>query len=346
MADPGTAPGWLRLKSRALRLAQPLSAHLELTYRCNWRCVFCYNPRHHDLRGLSGPEWIAVLEDLRALGTLSVALTGGEALTHPDFLEIARAARERHLALRIFTNGALVTEAMADALAALDPMGVELSLHGASAETHDRATGRPGSFAALLLGLTRLQRRGLPLLLKTPLTCMNEHELDAIIRLVDRLDVPHKVDATLTPRDDGDAGPLQYRASPEGVERMYRRLAERGRLPSVERPAGAVNCGLGRITVAVDPEGNVYPCLQWKRTSLGNVRQTPLRELWGLSPAREEAAGVALAANVALMGMGEALARFPFCPALAFQRTGDPLRPDALHTLQAEIVQRIRDHPA
>ena len=44
--------------------------------------------------------------------------------------------------------------------------------------------------------------------------------------------------------------------------------------------------------------------------------------------------------------MGEALARFPFCPALAFQRTGDPLRPDALHVLQAETVQRIRDHPA
>jgi MoaA/NifB/PqqE/SkfB family radical SAM enzyme len=346
MADPGTAPGWLRLKSRALRLAQPLSAHLELTYRCNWRCVFCYNPRHHDLRGLRGPEWIAVLDDLRALGTLAVALTGGEALTHPDFLAIARAARERSFALRIFTNGSLVTEAMADALAALDPIGVEMSLHGASAETHDRTTGRPGSFDALLHGLERLQRRGLPLLLKTPLTLINEQELDAIIELAARLNVPHKLDATLTPRDDGDRSPLEYRASPEGVERMYRRLAERGRLPSVERPAGAVNCGLGRITVAVDPEGNVYPCLQWKRTSLGNVRQTPLRELWGLSPAREEAAGVALAANEALMGMGEALARFPFCPALAFQRTGDPLRPDETHTLQAETVQRIRNHRA
>jgi MoaA/NifB/PqqE/SkfB family radical SAM enzyme len=81
------------LKQRALDRAQPLGAHLELTYRCTWRCVFCYNPRHHDPRGLTGAEWVAVLDELRALGTLSVTLTGGDPLTRPDFFEIAAAAR-------------------------------------------------------------------------------------------------------------------------------------------------------------------------------------------------------------------------------------------------------------
>ena len=54
-----------RLKQVALERAQPLAASLELTYRCNWRCVFCYNPRHHDRRGLSGAEWLGVLDGLR-----------------------------------------------------------------------------------------------------------------------------------------------------------------------------------------------------------------------------------------------------------------------------------------
>jgi MoaA/NifB/PqqE/SkfB family radical SAM enzyme len=346
MAEAPAVTGWLRLKQRALGLAQPLSAHLELTYRCNWRCVFCYNPRHHDQRGLTGAEWIAVLDDLRALGTLSVALTGGEALLHPEFLAIARAARDRSLAVRIFTNGTRVDDAMADALAALDPMGVELSLHGATAETHDRTTGRPGSFAALLEALTRLRRRGLPLLVKTPVTRLNEHELDAIVELADRLEVPHKLDAALTPRDDGDLGPLAYRASPAAVERMYRLVAERGHLPCVDREPGMVNCGLGRITLAVDPEGNVYPCLQWKSSSVGNVRRTPLRELWRDSLERQEAARVALAANEAMRERGGAVSSFPFCPALAFQNTCDPLRPDPFHVEQAETVARLRARPA
>lgn len=332
----------MRLKGRALALAQPLAATLELTYRCNWRCVFCFNPRHHDVRALTGPEWIAVLDDLRALGTLSIALTGGEVLTHPDFLEIARAARDRRFSLRILTNGALVTEEMADSLAGLDPTGVEMSLHGATARTHDQTTGRPGSFRALLQGLERLQRRGVRLLLKTPLTRLNEHELEDMVGLVERLGVSHRLDLALTPRDDGDPGPLAYRASPAAVERTYRLLAGQGRLPHTEHAPGGTNCGLGRITLAVDPEGNVYPCLQWKRTSLGNVRQTPLRDLWKTSPARQTAAGVAVTANEALRAGGEALAHFPFCPALAFQSTGDPLRPDDFHVEQAETVARLR----
>ena len=76
------------LQERALRRAQPLSALLELTYACNWRCVFCYNPRHHDKRRLDGDEWRVVIDDLRELGTLNVTLTGGEPLTHPQAFEV------------------------------------------------------------------------------------------------------------------------------------------------------------------------------------------------------------------------------------------------------------------
>jgi hypothetical protein len=47
-------------------------------------------------------------------------------------------------------------------------------------------------------------------------------------------------------------------------------------------------------------------------------------------------------ANETLRGMGEALAHFPFCPALAFQSTGDPLRPDDFHVEQAETAARLR----
>src|SRR5262249_52899813 len=148
--------------------------------------------------------------------------------------------------------------------------------------------------------------------LKTPVTSLNEHELEAIVELADRLGVPHKLDAALTPRDDGSPAPLEYRASSEAVVRMYRLVAERGRLPEAVREPGMVNCGLGRITPAVDPEGNVYPCLQWKKTSLGNVRRTPLREIWRDSLERQEAAQVALAANEAMRNRGGAVSSFPF----------------------------------
>jgi MoaA/NifB/PqqE/SkfB family radical SAM enzyme len=334
------AGGSLALKRRALALAQPLNAYLELTYACNWRCVFCYNPRHFDERGLATSDWVRVLDDLRALGTLTVTLTGGEPLRHEGALAIARAARERAFALKLFTNGSLVTEEVADALAEIHA-SVELSLHGARPETHDRTTGAPGSFQAMWTGIARLQARRVRVQLKAPLTRLNETELDAMLALAEAHGLTLRVDPTITPKDDGDPGPLQYAASAAGVERLYRKLASMGPLPASPRRPGGSNCGLGRLTIAIDPEGHVFPCLQWRRHPLGNVRDAPLSEIWR-SAERSAAATLAERVNDAILAAGGPLADFPFCPALAAQRTGDPLRPDATHLAQAALAHRIR----
>ena len=331
-----------RLKQVALERAQPLSASLELTYRCNWRCVFCYNPRHNDLRGLPTARWLGVLDELRELGTLYVALTGGEPLTHPEFLRIARGVRDRAFALRILTNGALVTEALAAEIGALRPMAAELSLHGACAETHERATATPGSFEAMLRGADRLLAAGVAVVLKTPLTRMNEAEMDGMRAIAEERGVPWRLDPVLTPRDDGDPGPLAYRASPAAVDRMFRALGEQGQIPLEERVKGGTNCGLGRTTLAIDPEGNVFPCLQWRRAPLANVREASLVKAWKQSEERVAAAATARAANDRMAEAGGAIAAFPFCPALALQRTGDALRPDESHVEQAEAAARAR----
>lgn len=330
------------LQERALKAAQPLSALLELTYACNWRCVFCYNPRHHDERRLSGAEWIEVVDDLRQLGTLNVTVTGGEPLTHPDAFEVMAAVRARAMTFRLFTNGSLVTDEVAERLRALHPVAVELSLHGATALTHDRSTGKPGSFEALWRGIAALKRHGLPIVLKTPLTRINENELEEMIALTERESVPYNVDATLTHRDDGDPAPLQYSVTAAGLDRFYSLLARLHRLPASHRTTGGLNCGLGRTTLAVDPEGNVYPCPQWRRSSLGNVRDTRLLALWPSSPVRLEAAAVAGLANDSLVAAGGPMSRFPFCPAVAQERTGNPIVADALHLAEAEASERAR----
>ena len=283
-----------------------------------------------------------MLDDLRRLGTLTVTLTGGEPLAHPQFFELAAAARQRAFLLRVFTNGTLVDESAADRLAALKPMAVELSLHGATAEVHDAATARRGSFAELWAAVDRLTARGAPVKLKTPLTRLNEHQLEAMVELVAARGLGHSIDPTMTPNDTGDRAPLAYTASPGAVQRLMRLLRERGELPGSQREEGGTNCGLGRLTLAVDPEGNVFPCLQWRRTSLGNVRERRLVELWQGSRERERVAEVSRAANDHLVRLGGPLATFPFCPALAEQSTGDPLGVSDEHRRQAEAAARAR----
>jgi MoaA/NifB/PqqE/SkfB family radical SAM enzyme len=336
----------LRLKQRAITLAQPLSAYLELTYRCPLRCAFCYNPRRSDRAPLVSVEWSAVLDELRRLGTLTVTLTGGEPLARTDFFEIAEAARAQAFALVVFTNGALVDEGAADRLARLEPIAVELTLHGACAATHDHATGTPGSFEALQAAITRLLTRKLRIRLKTPVTPSNLGELEPMADLAARLGVPYQLDPTITARQGSGRRSRLGSVSAEGFEKTYRLTAARGRLAGVERLAGGVNCGLGRSTLAISPEGDVYPCLQWRERPLGNVRSQRLSELWLSSPVREEAASMARSANDMLLGDDSPLARFPYCPAVALQRTGDALRPDGTQQMQARVAERVRSEQA
>jgi MoaA/NifB/PqqE/SkfB family radical SAM enzyme len=339
-AEPATS--FFEAKARALGLAQPLAVHLELTYRCNLNCGFCYNPRRHDLAPLALDEWEKVLDDLRELGTLWVTLTGGEPLVHPQFLAVAAAVRSRAMALKVFTNGSRVTEELADRLAAMAVAAVELSLHGASATTHDATTRCPGSFRAVLQAVDRLRRRGVSVLLKTPLTRLNEGEIDGMVQLCAEHGVPVRFDPRITARDDGDSSPLAWAPSPAALDALMARLSELGQLPVSTRTAGGTNCGLGRMTLAVDPEGNVFPCIQWRARALGNVRKVALRTIWRESQARQEAADVARHANDRLLTLGSDLATFPYCPAVAFAETGDPLLPDRGQLRVAAAAARAR----
>jgi MoaA/NifB/PqqE/SkfB family radical SAM enzyme len=329
---------WQALKQRALARAQPLNVHLELTYRCNWRCVFCYNPRHNDVERLSLADWNVVLDDLRTLGTLTLTLTGGEPMASPDFFAIAEAARARAFAIRVFTNGTLLDDERAARLAALEPLSVEVSIHGATADVHDATTQRRGSFDAALRGVDQLAILGVNVVLKLPMTSMNEHQLDDVIALAEARELSLQVDPHLTPRDDGDLSPLNYAPSRDGVRRALA-LTE---IPREERTRGGANCGLGRLTMAIDPEGNVYPCMQWRHRALGNVRTMRLAEVWHGSDVRREAADVSVAANDRLMDLSGAVSEFPYCPAIALQRTGDALVPDDSFVARATIAADLR----
>jgi organic radical activating enzyme len=71
--------------------------HLELTYRCNFRCVHCYNPTHGGGRSeMTTAEWVRALDQLAALGCYLITFTGGELFVRKDVVQILQAARHSY----------------------------------------------------------------------------------------------------------------------------------------------------------------------------------------------------------------------------------------------------------
>ena len=299
-----------------------LSVLLELTYACPFRCVFCYNDRRGAGRPLETERWEAALEEMAGMGVLFLTFSGGEPTVHPAFFRLGRKARELGFVLRIKTAGShLGDTAIRRIREELDPFVVELSLHGATPATHERQTRVPGSFGGLLRAVEAFRRAGQRIELRTVLTRYNEHEIEELFALADRLGAPLLVDPVVTPRADGDPSPLALAASTAGVRRLGELLARRAAAvpesadDGCPSPRGRRHCGAGTSTLAVDPSGDVLPCVEW-RLPLGNLRRSTLREIWESSPvlwavrrrnerARETVAG---------QRPEEAAA---FCPALA-----------------------------
>jgi len=130
-------------------------------------------------------------------------------LVYPGFWEVARHATDIGMVVRIKTNGHLLDESRCHRLMQeVQPFLLEISLHGARAETHERQTRIPGSYHRLLANLETARAAGLRIQLKTALTRWNENEVEGMIVLAEHLGLPIAFDAVVTPRDDGDMSPL------------------------------------------------------------------------------------------------------------------------------------------
>lgn len=363
--------GHSELIGRLWRENRLFSALLELTYRCNLDCVFCYNDVGLAGRPLDRARWLALLDELAEGGVLHLTLSGGEPLAHPDFFAIGAGARERGFVVRVKSNGHALRGAIARRLAEeVDPYLVEVSLHGATAATHDRQTRVPGSFERLVENLRGLGELGLRFQINSTLTRWNEGEIEAMFELADRLGGRLQFDPEVTPKDDGDRSPLALSASLEGLRRLYEVEAARiglgpgtggtegqgaqaptarasADVPVVVRQGDALgtgaapgkHCGAGSSNLCIDPFGNVYPCVQWRRP-VGNLYDQSLAEIWARSTglARVRALSGEIAAKLA----GEEPALLNFCPGSAEMATGDSsaIYPAAL--ARRELLRELR----
>jgi len=312
------------------------SALVELTYRCNLDCVFCYNDLGLRGKPMTLEDYERFFRDLASLSCLHLTLTGGEPLVHPRFFEIAAKGRDLGFVLRIKSNGHLLRGRMLRRLKEeVDPFVVEVSLHGASAKTHDRQTRVEGSFDRLLANLEEMRELGLRFKINSTLTRWNESEIDGMFALAKRFDAPLTIDPDVTPRDDGDFSPLEISATPEGLRSLfsYGKTDAIVRQGDAELPAvdSKKHCGAGSSGIAVDPFGNVYPCVQWRRP-VGNLHERSIRDIWAGNAKLEEVRQLSEEVK-------RNLSRGPgmFCPGTAEGLSGSPIPGLPLHPSQGSL---------
>jgi radical SAM protein with 4Fe4S-binding SPASM domain len=275
----------------------------HLTERCNLRCAHCYQEHHQ------GPE-VELERAQQVIGQLEalldrrsrddgvrwsgrLTLTGGEPLAWRGLFPLLELARERGLKTAVLTNGTLVDDAAARALAASSVGYVQVSVEG-SPQTHDRIRGA-GSHAAAVRGLEALRRAGLRTVISFTAHRLNWREFSHVTRLgralgVDRVWADRLVPLGQGAQGDLSLGPAEAMALFESMRAERRRLF-RGRTEiamhrALQFLAGGgrpYRCTAGDSLLALLPDGTALPCRRMPEP-LGNVFETPLESLWREHP--------------------------------------------------------------
>lgn len=88
------------------------SIQWSITGKCNYKCRHCYMEAPDSvLPQISKADAFKAIKEMASCGVVNIALTGGEALTHPDFYDILKELRRNNIGLStVYSNGFLINE--------------------------------------------------------------------------------------------------------------------------------------------------------------------------------------------------------------------------------------------
>jgi len=286
---------------KALKLGIPLSVQLDLTYRCNERCIHCYLD-HHDHGEMTTAEIKDLLDQMADAGVFYLTISGGEILMRRDFFDILEYARKLTFCIKLKTNGILIRQKEADRIKALGVESVQISIYSHIPAVHDAITKLPGSLAQSIEAVRRLRAHGIHVIMANVLMVRNARDYEGVRALAAELGAQFIIDPTITPMMDGDRSILSLNVDEAALREVFRNEALVG--GNVEEfcapPPGAdedaldmLPCSAGHTACYVSPYGDVYPCVQFPLPS-GNVRHMKFVDIWRDSPQLNEVRSITL----------------------------------------------------
>ena len=289
------------MAAKALKLGIPLSVQLDLTYRCNERCVHCYLD-HHNHGEMTTAEITDLLDQMADAGVFYLTISGGEILMRRDFFEILEYARMRAFCIKLKTNGILIREKEADRIKAVGVESVQISIYSHVPEVHDAITKLPGSLAQSIEAIRRLRAHGLHVIMANVLMVQNAHDYVGVRALAAELGAQFILDPTITPMMDGDRSILSLNVDEDALREVFRNETLVG--GNIEEfcapPQGPdentldmLPCSAGHTACYVSPYGDVYPCVQFPLAS-GNVRSMRFVDIWRDSTQLNEVRSITL----------------------------------------------------
>ncbi|RLG27845.1 hypothetical protein DRO30_03555 [Candidatus Bathyarchaeota archaeon] len=282
----------------------PKSILFEVTYRCNLKCIHCYEPESGE--EMSTDEVLDLIDQAADLRVPHISFGGGEPLLRKDIFTLIKYAGDRGIAVELLSNGTLIDEAVVEKLVDCGLRAVSVSLDSPNAEVHN-AIRRSDCFDAVIDAIKAMVRQGIRVEVNSAFTKLNLREFPGVAKLSKELGASvvravrlvslgraEENDELVSPESEDYHwfSDMLYDVSKEYSDDHFIVTGDDAFLPFLyirnkkQRmpwlPGKFMGCIAGRVIVSIDPIGDVYPCgyLKYPRFRAGNIREETLKEIW------------------------------------------------------------------
>ena len=83
---------------------QLTNLHIEITSKCNERCIHCYIPHENKVSYIDPYLFYDVLEQCKNMRLLHLTISGGEPMLHKNFCDFLRKCREYDFSVNVLSN--------------------------------------------------------------------------------------------------------------------------------------------------------------------------------------------------------------------------------------------------
>ena len=248
---------------------------------------------------LTTDECLALIDEMEALGTEMLILTGGEPLLRRDIYQIAQKASDRGMWVVMGTNGVMVNDFVARKMVECGVKGVGISIDSIDPEKHDAFRGGPNAWAHSVRALETCRRHGLQTLVQTTAMDMNREEIPELMAFAREKGAwsfnLYFLVQTGRGQEMNDLSALATDAllrEMAHVQDEYRPMLVRSKCaPQFKQIAydeglGGLEsggCMAGTEYCRITPGGDVTPC-PYMTVVAGNVREQSFAEIWASSP--------------------------------------------------------------
>jgi len=283
---------WREIK-KTRKNNQLLTFGLELTKKCNLRCIYCYaNAGEKAENELTLRETLDAVKQAYDLGARKIGIIGGgETLLYPNLFKVIDLMKNLKISVTVFTNSTLITSKIAKELFKRK-VNIVAKCNSINPKIQDYLTGVRGSFKRIQEGIRNLKKAGYPneecsLVLETVICRQNIEELPDLWRwLRDQKCIPFFERLTLQGRAQKFRKELEV--SPQELYCLFKKILEidqkeYGYTWSIQPPWMAKICDRHFYNAFMTSDGFIQPC-SGVDIHVGNIRYQKLSEILKTSP--------------------------------------------------------------